>query len=62
MNRLFRKIATTLTLIGCLIVVMISAAVRGNGAVVQTSGGLSDKVTIVLDAGHGGYVVSIVLV
>lgn len=54
MNRLMRKLSVTLTLAACIAVVVISAAVRENGAAVAVSGRVSAQKTIVLDAGHGG--------
>ena len=52
------KIPVVVTLCCCLAVAGLSALVKGDGKAVEVSSGASLKQVIIIDAGHGGYVLN----
>ena len=52
------KLPVVVTLCCCLAVAGLSALVKGDGKAVEVSTGASQKQVVIIDAGHGGYVLN----
>ena len=52
------KLPVVVTLCCCLAVAGLSALVKGDGKAVEVSTGANQKQVIIIDAGHGGYVLN----
>ncbi len=52
------KIPVVVTLCCCLAVAGLSALVKGDGKAVEVSTGANRKQVVIIDAGHGGYVLN----
>ena len=52
------KLPVVVTLCCCLAVAGLSALVKGDGKAVEVSTGANQKQVVIIDAGHGGYVLN----
>ena len=52
------KLPVVVTLCCCLAVAGLSALVKGDGNAVEVSAGANQRKVIIIDAGHGGYVLN----
>ena len=57
-KRIKGKIPVVVTLCCCLAVAGLSALVKGDGKAVEVSAGANRKQVVIIDAGHGGYVLN----
>ena len=52
------KLPVVVTVCCCLAVTGLSALVKGNGKAVEVSTGANQRQVVIIDAGHGGYVLN----